>query len=176
MTSHSIKTFSAWNTPWKVYCRFYLWPPPGAESVPGAGGLPQDHAPYIGGGCWRHDPTGRHDRGRPPQEPDAPTQTRHHLCKAHVLHTDLLVSNPPLDWKWQRNFTWDVSRKEWFYTWLLKSVEIMSLDWKKKGDLVALKTSKVISCYLLHLFFSECWVTQWQKTVSGSYFSHCRPM
>lgn len=22
----------------------------------------------------------------------------------------------------------------------------------------------MISCYLLHLFFSECWVTQWQKT------------
>lgn len=67
---------------------FILRPPPGAEFVPGARGLSRDHAPDVGGGCGGHDKTGGHDRGGPPQEPAAPTQTRALLCKAlSVTHT-----------------------------------------------------------------------------------------
>lgn len=56
-------------------------PPAGAQSVPGAGGLPPGHAPDSGRGCGRHDQPGGGDRGRPPQKPDAATQAGHHLRK-----------------------------------------------------------------------------------------------
>lgn len=53
----------------------------GAASVSRDGGVPQGHAPYLSGVCGRHDPTGGPDRGQPPAQPAAQTQTGHHLRK-----------------------------------------------------------------------------------------------